>query len=448
MLRSKRNDTIASAIHRSMAIIEFSPQGEILNVNDNFCQVTGYRDTELVGQYHRKLCEPEYALSRDYASLWEKLRRGEYVSGRFKRMAKDGSALWLEAAYNPVVGRSGQVKRVLKTATDITAQVIHEQEMASRLNAIDRSMAVIEFRPDGTILTANQNFLDTVGYALTDIEGAHHRVFCDRDYAASTEYRQFWQKLNAGEYMAGQYRRLDSQGRELWLEATYNPVFNADGQLYKVVKFATDITRRIERQRAESESAQMAYRISSETRITADEGEKIIGQAVVEIRHIADRVNQVSQLISELEQRSGDINTVIETIRNIAEQTNLLALNAAIEAARAGEHGRGFAVVSHEVRQLSVRTTQATQDIVSTIGSLREITQEASEGMKACLGNVDSGVQQASQANDIIVRIRASATDVVNAIERFASTLADGTHSQPSRQYVASKSLSKQAVCT
>ena len=325
---------------------------------------------------------------------------------------------------------------MLKTATDITRKVIHEQEMTSRLNAIDRSMAVIEFRPDGTILTANQNFLDTVGYALADIEGRHHRLFCESDYAASAEYQQFWQQLNAGEYMSGQYKRLDSQGRELWLEATYNPVFDADGNLYKVVKFATDITQRIERQRAESKSAQIAYRISSETRVTANEGEEIIGQAMAEIRHIADRVDQVSQLIGELEQRSGDINTLIETIRNIAEQTNLLALNAAIEAARAGEHGRGFAVVSHEVRQLSVRTTQATQDIVATIGSLREITYQASEGMKACLDNVDSGVRQAGQASDIIGRIRAGADDVVTAIERFASTLEGTPTKQTTRQLV------------
>lgn len=431
MLRSKRNDTIASAIHRSMAIIEFTPQGDILSVNDNFCQVTGYSETELVGHHHRMLCEPEYAASLDYRLLWDALQRGEHMSGRFKRIAKDGSVLWLEAAYTPVTGRSGRVDKVLKTATDITEKVAHEQEMSSRLNAIDRSMAVIEFNPDGTILTANRNFLETVGYSLEDIQGEHHRLFCEADYATSDEYRRFWQRLNAGEYTAGQYKRLDSQGRELWLEATYNPVFDADGQLYKVVKFATDITRRIERQRAESASAQMAYRISSETRVTANEGEEIIGQTMAEIRDIAERVSQVSHLIDELEQRSSDINAVIETIRNIAEQTNLLALNAAIEAARAGEHGRGFAVVSHEVRQLSIRTTQATQDIVATIGSLREITQQASEGMQACLDNVDSGVKQTGQASDIIARIRAGANDVVSAIERFASTLESGSCNQP-----------------
>ncbi|MHB0776358.1 methyl-accepting chemotaxis protein [Halomonas sp. WWR20] len=421
--QSHRNAAIVDAIQRSMAIIEFQPDGTIVSVNENFLVATGYASDEVIGQHHRMFCETDHAHSAEYRDFWVRLQRGEFVSGRFKRLNKHGEPIWLEASYNPIMGRHGQVKRIVKTATEITDKVHQEQEMRSRLDAINRSMAVIEFTPDGTILTANQNFLDTVGYALEDIQGSNHRLLCEREYAESREYQQFWERLNHGEYTAGQFKRLDNRGRELWLEATYNPVFDPDGKLSKVVKFATDITERIERHRAESASAQMAYRISSETERTANDGARIIDSTIEEIRHIADTVTRTSQLIDELEQRSAAINSVINNIRTIAEQTNLLALNAAIEAARAGEHGRGFAVVSHEVRQLSVRTAQATQDIVATIGTLRELTHHASADMRECLGSVDNGVKLAGDAGDIITRIRTGANDVVTAIEAFASTL-------------------------
>ncbi|MED5501517.1 MAG: methyl-accepting chemotaxis protein, partial [Pseudomonadota bacterium] len=342
--------------------------------------------------------------------------------GRFKRRTCDGRALWLEASYNPVIDRHGKVIRVVKTAIDITARVRDEQDMHSRLSAIDRSMAVIEFTPDGYILNANANLLSTVGYALDEIQGKHHRIFCERDYAASQAYRDFWTHLNAGEFMSGQFKRLDKQGRTLWLEASYNPVFDAEGRLYKVVKFATNITDRVTR---ENESTRMAYRISSNTETSANDGSRIINETITEIRRIASQVATTSQQLDTLAQRSTDINAVIESIREIAEQTNLLALNAAIEAARAGEHGRGFAVVSHEVRQLSIRTSQATRDIAATIASLRNLTQEVSGGMQACLGSVENGVRMAGEAGNAIDRIRAGANDVVSAIAHVASTLHD-----------------------
>jgi len=420
LFRSSRHEAVLDAIHRAMAVIEFSREGIILTANTNFLDITGYRADDLIGQHHRQLCAPALAASREYAVFWERLRQGEFIAGRFKRRTCDGHTLWLEASYNPISDRHGKVIRVIKTATDITARVREEQDMNSRLNAIDRAMAVIEFTPDGHILTANDNFLSTVGYTLDELQGTHHRIFCERDYAASQKYRDFWAHLNAGEFMSGQFKRLDRQGRTLWLEASYNPVFDPDGQLYKVVKFATDITDRVTR---ENESARMAYRISSNTETSANDGSRIINETITEIRCIADQVATTSQQLDTLAQRSADINTVIESIRDIAEQTNLLALNAAIEAARAGEHGRGFAVVSHEVRQLSIRTSQATRDIATTIASLRDLTQEVSGGIQACLGSVENGVRMAGEAGEAIDRIRAGANDVVSAIAHVASTL-------------------------
>ncbi|MGQ7244298.1 methyl-accepting chemotaxis protein [Salinicola sp. V024] len=421
LFRSPRHhEAVLDAIHRAMAIIEFSPEGIILTANNNFLDITGYRGVDLIGQHHRQLCDPALAASREYAAFWDRLQQGEFITGRFKRIAEDGHTLWLEASYNPVRDRRGKIIRVVKTATDITARVRDEQDMHSRLNAIDRAMAVIEFSPDGHILTANDNFLNTVGYALEELKGTHHRIFCERDYAASQKYRDFWVHLNAGEFMSGQFKRLDRRGRALWLEASYNPVFDSEGQLYKVVKFATDITDRVTR---ENESAQMAYRISSNTETSASDGSRIIDETITEIRCIADQVAAASQLIDSLAQRSADISAVVESIRDIAEQTNLLALNAAIESARAGEHGRGFAVVSHEVRQLSICTSQATRDITATVASLRDLTHEVSGGMQVCLGSVENGVRMAGEAGHAIDRIRAGANDVVSAIAHVTSTL-------------------------
>ena len=423
--------TVLDAIHRAMAVIEFSPEGRILSANANFLEATGYRADDLIGEHHRRLCAPDLVASHEYAAFWERLRQGEFIAGRFKRRTRDGQSLWLEASYSPICDRHGKVVRVVKTATDITARVRDEQEMNSRLNAIDRAMAVIEFTPDGHILTANDNFLNTVGYTLYEIRGVHHRIFCAQDYAASQEYRDFWAHLNAGEFLSGQFQRLDRQGRTLWLEASYNPVFDGDGNLYKIIKFATDITQRIERHQAESDSARMAYRISTDTGVSATDGTRIIGEAVEEIRHIEARIRQTSTVIDELTRRSQDINAVIENIQQITEQTNLLALNAAIEAARAGEHGRGFAVVAREVRELSTRTTHATRDIVSTIDTLRELTQHADAGMRDCLIGVESGVRRAEDAGRTIQRIRQGANEVVAAIERFSATLDDDRGKEP-----------------
>ncbi|OLO10312.1 pili assembly chaperone [Chromohalobacter japonicus] len=435
LFRSPPNHAaLFDAIHRAMAVIEFSPEGIILSANANFLTATGYQADALVGQHHRLLCERELAASQEYAAFWERLRQGEFIAGRFKRVARDGRPLWLEASYNPITDRHGKVIRVIKTATDISERIHREQDMHSRLNALDRAMAIIEFTPDGHIVTANQNFLDTVGYTLGEIEGTHHRIFCERDYVEGQEYRDFWRHLNAGEFMSGQFKRVDKQGRPLWLEASYNPVFDPDGHLYKVVKFATNITGRVTR---ENESAQMAYRISSTTEASANDGSRIINDTAEEIRRIADQVTSTSQQLATLEQRSTDINAVIQSIHEIAEQTNLLALNAAIEAARAGEHGRGFAVVSHEVRQLSIRTSQATQDITATIASLRDLTQEVNGGMQACLGSVENGVRMAGEAGQAIDKIRAGANDVVSAIQHVASSLpqieADSDSATPSR---------------
>ena len=230
------------AIDRTQAVIEFKPDGTIVKANGNFVEAMGYSLQEIVGQHHRMFVDPSYADSEDYRNFWSTLGRGEFVAGEFQRFAKGGREIWLQAAYTPIVDKHGVVTKVVKLATDITEAKRKSMSQQGQVEAIDRSLAVIEFEMDGTIVHANDNFLNAVGYALDEIKGKHHSIFAEPSYAASSEYRAFWAKLNRGEFDTGEYLRFGKGGREIWIQASYNPILGADGKPYRVVKFASDIT--------------------------------------------------------------------------------------------------------------------------------------------------------------------------------------------------------------
>lgn len=330
-----------AALDRSMARVEFDPDGNITDANENFLTLLGYRRDEILGKPHRQLCDGAYAQSEDYRRFWERLRRGEHFSGRCKRITREGRPLWLEATYNPVRDGQGRLLKVVKYASDIDAIVHQEHEMQSKLDALSRSMAMIEFDLDGNVLAANDNFLATMGYGRAELASANHRQFCEPGYRDGPQYADLWRRLNRGEYVTGQFRRVHRNGQPVWLEASYNPVYDADGKLYKVVKFASDVSDRMRRYQAEADNAHQAHTLSTETRTVAEHGALIIQSAVEEMLKIANTLDASSLNIGELSQHSQQITSIVNTIREIAEQTNLLALNAAIEAARAGEAGRG-----------------------------------------------------------------------------------------------------------
>ena len=417
------NQGLTQALERSMAVIEFDPDGTVLRANDNFLRLTGYRADTLVGQHHRRLCPANVVQDRDYGDFWARLKRGEFVSGTFQRLDAQGRTLWLEASYNPVPDSSGKIAKVVKYALDVTAQVERDSEAQSNLKALDRALARIEFDLDGRILTANDNFLATLGYSLKEIQGQQHRLFCEPALVNSSEYADFWRRLNAGEFFRGQFKRLGKHGRVVWLEASYNPVYDATGRLYKVVKYASDISERVEKHESDSRSASRAYHISAETEKVAEHGTRIIQAAAGEMREIAHNVSASAEVIGQLGQRSEQITAIVNTIRGIADQTNLLALNAAIEAARAGDQGRGFAVVADEVRQLAGRTSSATAEIAEMIGRILSETQQAVASMESTQGRAVKGVELADQAGAVIVQIRDGASDAVEAVSMFASKL-------------------------
>jgi methyl-accepting chemotaxis protein len=241
---SSPNEDILNSIKNSYAYIEFTKQGKVLSANEAFLSALGYSLDEIVGKHHKMFVDPNEASSMEYRRFWDALGAGEAQTREFKRKTKNGSTLWIYASYIPVKNAQGEVEKVIKLAQDINSRKLETAEHESKLGAISKSMAVIEFKMDGSILNANDNFLKTLGYEARELQGAHHRMFCDPAYTSSPAYKAFWDKLNRGEFDSGEYKRITKSGKEIWIQASYNPVFDLDGKPFKVIKFAEDITEK------------------------------------------------------------------------------------------------------------------------------------------------------------------------------------------------------------
>jgi methyl-accepting chemotaxis protein len=414
---------VKESLESEMLCLTLDAEGRVEWANANFLQELAYSMSQLLGRPVDELV-PAYLRQDEFQQRFKNaLVRGEHFAGAVRLLRGNGKEAWLRSIVQPVRSSDGRIKHISIFSSDLTRTIEASREHENLITALVRSTAVIEFDLDGHVLTANARFLNAMGYSLAQIQGKHHRIFCEPAEYNSAEYQNFWKRLNAGEFVAERFKRVDSHGRAVWLEATYNPVLDANDRLYKVVKFATVITDQVNREQAIAEAANIAYSTSLHTDSSAQRGTTVVTQAVDVMRELAHHMQQAGEGIEALNAQSQVIGSIVKTISGIAEQTNLLALNAAIEAARAGEQGRGFAVVADEVRQLASRTSKATEEIVGVVRQNQDMARDAVNLMTDGRQQAEQGLALAAEAGTVIVEIQDGAQKVVSAVGQFANHL-------------------------
>ncbi|MBI1171390.1 PAS domain S-box protein [bacterium] len=406
------------ACDRSMAVVEFDLQGNVLTANANFLDLMGYTAEQIAGQHHRIFCTKDHATSEAYRAFWEKLARGEFDAGEYIRIRRDGREVFIRATYNPIFDLDGRPTKVVKFATDVTAERLANAQFESKFDAITRSQAVVEFDLEGNIKAANENFLLLSGYSLREIIGQHHAIFCSADHIKSQTYRNFWASLRRGEAQQGRFHRLGKYDRDIWIHASYSPLLDIHGQPIGVIKYAHDITDQVQlevaiRERAAA-MARMVDRLSGSIKqINSSTAQSLSHSA--ETRANAsegfDALNNAINSIEMISTSSAEISNIIKVITEIANQTNLLAFNAAIEAARAGEYGVGFSVVADEVRKLAERSSHAAMDIAKLISE--------------STSRVGLGAERSRAARTAFERIVQSVGETATSIDRISVSVAD-----------------------
>jgi methyl-accepting chemotaxis protein len=388
-----------AAIGRSNAVIEFTLDGTILTANDNFLKTLGYSLAEIQGKHHGMFVDPVYRQSPEYRLFWERLGRGEFDAGQYKRIGKGGREIWIQASYNAILDRKGRPFKVVKYASDITEQKMRNLDFEGQLAAINKAQAVIEFALDGTVLTANENFLKTLGYSLAEIKGQHHGIFVDAAYRQGPDYRMFWEKLGRGEFDAGQYKRIGKGGKEVWIQASYNPILDTDGKPMKVVKYATDVTAQV---------------------TAVQQTQEVVA---------ATKSNDLTRRIP-IDGKSGDIAKLCAGVNGLLD--TMVGVVADIKAS-AGEVSNAAAEISTSTTDLSQRTEEQAASLEETSASMEEISatvkknaesaQQANQFAAGTREVADRGGEVVAQAVSAMARIEESSrkiSDIISVIDEIA----------------------------
>lgn len=400
-----QQQAVLNALNRSMAVIEFDLHGTILTANENFTATVGYSLDEIVGKHHRLFVDDNYAQSSEYQAFWQRLARGEFFSGRYKRLAKGGRVIWIEATYNPVFDQNNQPIKVIKFASDITDKVEAELNAKGQLMAIHRAMAVIEFDLQGIILTANENFTATVGYSLDEIVGKHHRMFVEPNYAQSSEYREFWHKLARGEFFTGTYKRLGKDNKTIWIEASYNPIFDADGKPYKVIKFATDV----------SQSSNMKLLTSIVKKVVNLLEAYATGDLTVKLSVDADDyqnsifANIIEHLIISLEKMSNTLNHSIDNSLNVANTFKALSSDVANNNDHLNKSMQHLATAL-------MKSSATLNEITQTVAGNAETSQSVAKLARNMQSQAGEAAKVMSQTIDAMQEISASSNKIADIV--------------------------------
>ena len=403
-IRSMEDAGKIAAISRAQAVIEFNMDGTIVAANENFLRAMGYTLGEIQGKHHSMFVVPEDRGSAAYREFWARLNRGEFQAAEYKRLGKGDKEIWILATYNPILDEAGKPFKVVKFATDVTEQKLKAADNDGQIAAIRKSQAVIEFNMDGTIRTANQNFLDAMGYTLGEVQGKHHSMFVEPAERNAPAYREFWEKLNRGQYQAAEYRRIAKGGREIWIQASYNPILDLNGKPFKVVKYATDVTvQAVLRRKAENarDLIEQVAAGSEEMSASIREISETMSKSKVNAAEATGRIDAADQQSQKLNDAAQAMGGIVELIGNITGQINLLALNATIESARAGEAGRGFAVVASEVKNLANQAKHATDTISKEIEQLNGVAGDVAGSLtaiKAAIAGVNEFIASTAAA--------------------------------------------------
>jgi methyl-accepting chemotaxis protein len=412
------------AIDKSMAVIEFELDGTVQTANAGFLSALGYTLDEIKGQHHRLFVDPAFAASPEYVQFWDNLRKGQYQAGEYKRIGKGGKEVWIQASYNPILDKAGRPMKVVKYATDVTAQKLKNADAEGQLEAIEKVMATIEFELDGTIRSANANFLSVVGYSLDEVKGRHHRMLVEPTYAASPEYAQFWENLRRGESQSNEFKRIGKGGKEVWIQASYNPILDLSGKPFKVVKFATDVTAQVKMReevkasaaREGAERAALQQKVDSMLLVVnaATAGDLTKAVTVSGEDAIGRMGSGLSTFLADLRKSMSTMGISAQALGASSEELTSVSQSM---AANAEETSTQAGVVSAAAEQVNKNIQTVSASAEEMTASIREIAKNASEAARVAT----SAVKVAETTNATVAKLGESSAEIGKVIKVITS---------------------------